>query len=689
MYLLTATTYTHHQNHSNTFLVEEQARNILPTTAGFLPSTQAFHTTCGGVGQGYSPYHCGLPPIHTSIPHNLWRGRPGIFSLPLGLPLLHSKYSTFKHTHLTYRTPHLFPKCSHNPKSRRLLPRCPKIPDPLLPKNSYITKQNTGQQCHKTAKHSTISQQCLAFQRTALRSGHPLTHKRTLPLNEPSSQAGDILPDRSPRTSIYPARAPYSWSSPPQRPAVHHRLYHIFRHQRFQFINIIRNGPALIEAADIRVLRRTPGGEPRPLSRHESSDNYPVGSIHCREREAGGANGKSLRKPADQRHYPARRVTSCIIPPTCIKPGAVRVAYSPGHGLATTVPFVCILHYEDTTGVAGEASFCQCVEASGCETMPGMFTRAEYEETVFLKGYCNGNGRGTAAEYPRRWIGRGGPAPWPTRSPDLSPTWQQQNYVATARPWPSACTVVQLSLLLRVTRQIERDTRKYVLKIRNFRVGSQETPLIRHTSNHKEEHFQVYCISTSVTTGSLFPGASEIFHIDSLPTAPDYGVAEIIEDVYEANETGEMERRWNEREYPEQNPPASGIVQHDSHKRISGCEPAGDRIRIAVAGGERPSHCATAALNEEYEITRLPAGINGCGKRVILSGIVRHNSHIARRRRRIKIRERRRGKKMGREQIRKVEEQQKREKEEEKQLERYTRSEMDERRTKGTSEKKI
>ncbi|KAJ8883625.1 hypothetical protein PR048_015477 [Dryococelus australis] len=49
-----------------------------------------------------------------------------------------------------------------------------------------------------------------------------------------------------------------------------------------------------------------------------------------------------------------------------------------------------------------------------------------------------------------------------------------------------------------------------------------------------------------------------------------------------------MERRWNARAgetgVPRENPPTSGIVQHDLHMRKSGSEPTGYRTRIAVVG---------------------------------------------------------------------------------------------------------
>ncbi|KAJ8897554.1 hypothetical protein PR048_002903 [Dryococelus australis] len=61
----------------------------------------------------------------------------------------------------------------------------------------------------------------------------------------------------------------------------------------------------------------------------------------------------------------------------------------------------------------------------------------------------------------------------------------------------------------------------------------------------------------------------------------------------------DMERGWNARAeaagVPRESPPASGLVQHDSHMRRSESEPGGDRARITVVGGECSSHCATAA----------------------------------------------------------------------------------------------
>ncbi|KAJ8867791.1 hypothetical protein PR048_031596 [Dryococelus australis] len=93
-----------------------------------------------------------------------------------------------------------------------------------------------------------------------------------------------------------------------------------------------------------------------------------------------------------------------------------------------------------------------------------------------------------------------------------------------------------------------------------------------------------------------------------------------------------MERRWSamagETGVPRENTPANGIVQHDSHMRKSGSEPAGYRARIALVGGERPSHCATAA---PHKLSR--AGMQGkketrdARENPLTSFIVRHCSH--------------------------------------------------------------
>ncbi|KAJ8871918.1 hypothetical protein PR048_028258 [Dryococelus australis] len=77
-----------------------------------------------------------------------------------------------------------------------------------------------------------------------------------------------------------------------------------------------------------------------------------------------------------------------------------------------------------------------------------------------------------------------------------------------------------------------------------------------------------------------------------------------------------MERHWNvkagEAGGTQENPPTSAIVQHDSHMRKSRSEPAGDRVRMAVVGGERASHCTTTAPSVSVTlpvvfVMRLPA----------------------------------------------------------------------------------
>ncbi|KAJ8895353.1 hypothetical protein PR048_000685 [Dryococelus australis] len=84
---------------------------------------------------------------------------------------------------------------------------------------------------------------------------------------------------------------------------------------------------------------------------------------------------------------------------------------------------------------------------------------------------------------------------------------------------------------------------------------------------------------------------------DSSLSQAHYAIGGAIHCVLKAPFTSRIhprtERRWNARAgetgVPRENQPASGIVQHDSHMRQSGSEPAGDRTRIAVVGGESSS----------------------------------------------------------------------------------------------------
>ncbi|KAJ8882937.1 hypothetical protein PR048_014776 [Dryococelus australis] len=66
-----------------------------------------------------------------------------------------------------------------------------------------------------------------------------------------------------------------------------------------------------------------------------------------------------------------------------------------------------------------------------------------------------------------------------------------------------------------------------------------------------------------------------------------------------ASKYADVEQRRNERveetEDPRENPLSRGIVQHDSHSRKSGTDPAGDCTRFALVGGEQPNRSFTAA----------------------------------------------------------------------------------------------
>ncbi|KAJ8869767.1 hypothetical protein PR048_028775 [Dryococelus australis] len=71
-----------------------------------------------------------------------------------------------------------------------------------------------------------------------------------------------------------------------------------------------------------------------------------------------------------------------------------------------------------------------------------------------------------------------------------------------------------------------------------------------------------------------------------------------------------MERRWNamgRRDCPEKARRQAASYTHNSHMRKSGSGPAGYRARIAVVGGERHSHCATAVATVSLDqwITRV------------------------------------------------------------------------------------
>ncbi|KAJ8894129.1 hypothetical protein PR048_006739 [Dryococelus australis] len=96
-------------------------------------------------------------------------------------------------------------------------------------------------------------------------------------------------------------------------------------------------------------------------------------------------------------------------------------------------------------------------------------------------------------------------------------------------------------------------------------------------------------------------------------------------------------RRWNARAGETGEPRESGIVQHDLHMRKSGREPAGDQTQIAVVGGERPSHCATAAprevtreeeLDDAVSLTQRVLGDAAVGAEVRLTHVADLERHV-------------------------------------------------------------
>ncbi|KAJ8877914.1 hypothetical protein PR048_022373 [Dryococelus australis] len=85
------------------------------------------------------------------------------------------------------------------------------------------------------------------------------------------------------------------------------------------------------------------------------------------------------------------------------------------------------------------------------------------------------------------------------------------------------------------------------------------------------------------------------------------------------------EQRRNARagktEDPRENLPTSGIVRHDSHMRKSGSDPAGNRIRFALVGGEQSGHYATAAPSRGKKKHLIPCYLFWGRTEVELSGV--------------------------------------------------------------------
>ncbi|KAJ8883886.1 hypothetical protein PR048_015741 [Dryococelus australis] len=61
------------------------------------------------------------------------------------------------------------------------------------------------------------------------------------------------------------------------------------------------------------------------------------------------------------------------------------------------------------------------------------------------------------------------------------------------------------------------------------------------------------------------------------------------------------ERRAEEMADPREKPPTSDIVRHDSHMRKSRSDSAGDGVRLNLVGGEQANRSATTTLSDEEE----------------------------------------------------------------------------------------
>ncbi|KAJ8874585.1 hypothetical protein PR048_025451 [Dryococelus australis] len=80
-----------------------------------------------------------------------------------------------------------------------------------------------------------------------------------------------------------------------------------------------------------------------------------------------------------------------------------------------------------------------------------------------------------------------------------------------------------------------------------------------------------------------------------------------------------MERRGNaiareETADPRENSPNSGIVRHDSHMRMSWCDPAGNRTLFALRGGKCSNRRPTATLTMELSLASSRTGKSACGR---------------------------------------------------------------------------
>ncbi|KAJ8890537.1 hypothetical protein PR048_010046 [Dryococelus australis] len=185
------------------------------------------------------------------------------------------------------------------------------------------------------------------------------------------------------------------------------------------------------------------------------------------------------------------------------------------------------------------------------------------QNVVFVYGYCEENGSGAAAVYPRRWIGRGGPVPWPARSPDLSPLNLFLVGLSEVGWYTGLCTRPGRSLY-------QNQVRLQVSYNISFRGGGgrYETTFLRQWR------------ARSLQTVSSPP---DILILQTVSSPPDILIPAhllrgklILKDDLEQHQASTEHRRnegVRETGDPRENPPTSGIVQHESHMPKYGCDP--------------------------------------------------------------------------------------------------------------------